>query len=337
LELIDRKQYISDSIDTVYFGGGTPSLLDVKQIDDVLDVILKNYTVSEQAEITLEANPDDLTKEKISLLAQSHVNRLSIGVQSFDQNTLKRMNRRHSAKQIFSSITEAQTFGFENIGIDLIYGLPWLTLQNWKIALNKAKSLNIQHISAYHLTFEQGTVFGNQLNNGAIIALPEDESCMQYNALVEWSEKNNYTQYEISNFAVTGKFSKHNSNYWKQIPYIGVGVSAHSYNGFSRCQNTGLFTEYLKYRQLQGRIYTEEILTDNDIFNEYLLTGLRTVWGINMEIIIEKFGINKAEIIWKSVNKYKKSGHLTIDNQTVKLTTKGFFISDIIISEMFCM
>ncbi len=334
-EINDRKNYLDLPVETIYFGGGTPSLLSAKHVTEIIELINNNFDVVQNPEITFEANPDDLTTRYLKELARTPVNRLSVGIQSLDSYFLKLMNRRHTENQALTCIEQAQRFGFDNISIDIIYGIPWLTTKELLTTLQKIGSLRIQHLSAYHITYEENTVFYTLRNKGYITPISDDESYGQYMSIVEWSTKNNFIHYEISNFGKLGRFSKHNSNYWKQMPYLGVGAAAHSFNIASRRWNVENLHEYLKYKECKGNIYKEEHLTKVDRFNELLLTSLRTSWGVDIEKIRTEFGHERANIIHSIAERYEKSGYITIEQNTAILTDKGFFISDKIISEMF--
>lgn len=331
-EIIERKSYLKEEVKTIYFGGGTPSLLDVIHIEDLLSTIIANYSCAENMEITLEANPDDLSKEKIEQLSQTLVNRLSIGIQSFDKKSLSLMNRRHSSQEAVECVKNAQNTGFDNISIDLIYGMPWLHTKQLNSTLKQIETLSIQHLSAYHLTIEENTVFGLQLEKGTIKNISENKSFEQYMLIAEWAKKNNFIHYEISNFGIEGKFSLHNSNYWKQKTYIGVGPSAHSYNLNSRSWNE---SDIYTYINSEKRMFYEEHLTKNDMFNELLLKSLRTIWGINIDIIKKQFGEEDAKKVWHVLHNYYEQGYAEIRNNTIRLNERGFFISDKIISDMF--
>jgi oxygen-independent coproporphyrinogen-3 oxidase len=334
-EIRDRKEYLNAPVETVYFGGGTPSLLSSKHISEILEVIKENFNLIPNPEITFEANPDDLSTRYLKELARTDVNRLSIGIQSLDSYFLKLMNRRHTEEQALTCVEHAQRFGFDNISIDIIYGIPWLTTKELLTTLQKIGSLRIQHLSAYHITYEENTVFDTLKSRGFITPISDDESYNQYMSVVDWATKNNFIHYEISNFGKLGRFSKHNSNYWKQMSYLGVGAAAHSYNIHSRRWNVGNLHEYLKYKESNGKIFEEEKLSKTDRFNELLLTSLRTSWGIDIEKIREEFGHEKAQIIHSIAERYEKAGYITFEKNTAILTDKGFFIYDNIISDMF--
>ncbi|NLK14760.1 MAG: coproporphyrinogen III oxidase family protein, partial [Bacteroidales bacterium] len=287
------------------------------------------------AEITLEANPDDLNTRYLKELARTSVNRLSIGVQSLNSYYLKLMHRRHNEEQAISSINHARRFGFDNISVDIIYGIPGLTIKELNSTLDKLNRANIQHLSAYHITYEENTVFDNLKNKGLIIPISDNESYEQYMAIIEWAKSNDFIHYEISNFGKKSFFSKHNSNYWDQVPYLGVGAAAHSYNVHSRRWNIDNIHEYVRYAEKGGQIYKEEQLSTTDRYNELLLTSLRTAHGIDLEKVKNEFGEDKAQLILSFAERYEKSGYMVLEENSAILTERGFFISDRIISDMF--
>ena len=336
-ELIDRKTYISNTIDSIYIGGGTPSVLSIDNISAILDTISKHYTLNQSIEITFEANPDDLSTRFLKELARTPINRLSIGIQAFDNYFLKLMNRRHSTEQTINAINQAKRFGFDNISIDLIYGIPGLTEKELRSSLQKINTLNIQHVSAYHITYEENTIFNTLKNKGLLIPISDDESYNQYQIITEWATENNFIHYEISNYGKLGRFSKHNSNYWRQKPYLGIGASAHSFNIESRRWNINNIDEYLQYKSLNGQIYSEEKLSKIDRLNELLLTSLRTSWGVDIEYIKHEYGGEYAQLFLSVAERYEKSGYLIIQDNKALLTEKGFFISDKIISDLFTL
>lgn len=335
-ELFQRKSYLpSKAIDTIYFGGGTPSILTISEISSLLNHINKHYSVSGNPEITLEANPDDITFEYLTGLKAIGINRLSIGVQSFADEDLLWMNRRHSATEAITSIKLAQDAGFNNINLDLIYGLPNLTNDRWKKNLDTFLSLQVPHLSAYHLTVEPKTVLGYYKRIGKMREIDEKDSIAHYSYLVETMKANDYLHYEISNFCTEGNFSKHNTNYWKQGTYIGLGPSAHSCNGYSRQWNTSVNSQYIEAIEKNQSYFEIEQLTENERFNDYLLTHLRTMWGITFEEIRLIFGSLYLRHLDKELKKYTHSTLLTISDETVSLTDEGMFVSDSIISELF--
>jgi len=334
-ELEVRKYYLNEELSTIYFGGGTPSLLTAGQLSEIFDTIYKHYKVDSSVEITLEANPDDLSDRYLKELKQLPINRLSIGAQTFDDSILMALRRRHDEDDIKRSVLKAQNIGFSNISLDIIYCLPNFTVKDLKAELRKIEELNIQHLSAYHLTIEKNTVFYTLLNKRIIKEVDEEESYAQYNTIIEWADRNNFIQYEVSNFGKIGRFSRHNSNYWRRVPYIGVGPSAHSYNGYIRRWNVSDLKEYLRFEELNGKIYQEEILSENDKFNDFILLSLRTSWGIDLDQLKSEFGHEKMQHVVSILKKYIETEHAVITDNIAKLTPEGLFISDKIISEIF--
>ena len=331
-----RKNYLdNETIKTIYFGGGTPSILDIPEINLIISTICNNFKVDDNPEITLEANPDDLSRKYLQeLIGNTLINRLSIGIQSFYDDDLQLMNRRHNSLKSTESVTYARKAGYSNISIDLIYGLPGMTTDKWKSNLMQAFKLNIQHISAYHLTFEPGTEFYRLLNEGILSQLPDDESLKQFEVLIKLAQKNGFIHYEISNFAKEGYYSMHNTNYWKQKKYLGIGPSAHSYNYISRQWNIADNKKYVEGVG-KGNPYTEKEMLDTTMkFNDYLLTLLRTMWGIDLAYIENSFGAKYSDHIAGKSKNFLNAGSITKDGNILKLTKKGKFISDYIISEL---
>lgn len=335
-EIFLRKDYLNERIiSTIYFGGGTPSILSAKQLCEILDLIRTTYTVLSEAEITMEANPDDLSAEYLKEIKSIGINRLSIGIQSFSDKDLIFMGRRHSAMQAIEAVKMSQSVGFENISIDLIYGIPGMSVKQWKENLHQAFQLNVQHLSAYHLTFHKGTQFWKQLAKGAIREIDEDESIIQFETLIEEAKKNDFVHYEISNFALDGFFSKHNTSYWNQTEYLGLGPSAHSYNKATRFWNVSSVKKYLQHidnKSIAGKL---ETLSINDKFNDYLLTRLRTCWGISKNQLLQQFGSKYFQYFEQKIIHYKSLGFIEESNDNVFITKKGLFISDSIIEELF--
>ncbi len=334
-ELSLRKDYLKkQKIKTIYFGGGTPSLLSTDEITQILDKVYNIFPVTENCEITLEANPEDLTDKYIKDLASTPVNRISIGIQTFNDTDLKMLNRRHNATQAIQSIETLKHFGFQNISVDLIYGLPGLLLKDWKKNLSGFLNLEIPHLSAYHLTYEKHTVLGYQLKKKQILPLSETESIDQYKLLCQMMNDHGYLHYEISNFCLPGNISNHNSSYWEDAYYLGLGPAAHSYNGISRQWNQPNLFQYLSGLNKNALPpYEEEILSETNKFNDYILTGLRTAKGINLAKIQNDFP-NFLEDTKKKINKLKSFEDLCLfDGSYLKLTEKGFFVSDKIIED----
>lgn len=288
-ELELRSQYLPDNqIETIYFGGGTPSLLSNEAIQRILAQIHALYNVTENAEITLEANPCDLTAQKTETLRQTGINRLSIGIQSFHPRLLQLMGRRHTAQEARDAVRQAQQHGFDNISIDLIYALPTQTLQEWEEDVQTAMTLNIQHVSTYCLSYESSTPFAQMLQNGLLTPIEDETANSMYESAVGTLQANGFAQYEISNFAKTGFYSRHNSSYWNNTPYIGIGAAAHSYDGQSRQWNIADVQAYTDGVQARNLHYEKEVLTDNDKYNERIMLSLRTANGLDLDSLPEQ-------------------------------------------------
>ncbi len=334
-EIVLRKNYLeNEPVKTIYFGGGTPSVLNEKELNEILSFIKHEFTVHQKAEITFEANPDDLTPDYLQQIYNAGINRLSIGIQSFNDELLKNMNRRHSALQAIESVKNAVKTGIENISIDLIYGLPNLTHSDWEASLEQTFALPVTHLSAYHLTYHKGTNFYKKLKNGTLKETTETESISQFNTLIEITGKNGFEQYEISNFAKNKLYSKHNTSYWTGEKYIGLGPSAHSFNGISRQWNISHTKKYISEIENDRNCFEEEILTENDKFNEYILTRIRTIWGVSLNEIENYFGIEKKRYFLQTISQYKNTGLIVRKNNVFTLSKKGLFISDEIMTNL---
>jgi len=331
-----RESYLStNKIDTIYFGGGTPSVLQVREIEKILNQIHKFFLLEDNAEITLEANPDDLNVTYLNDLKLLGINRLSIGVQSFFDEDLKWMNRRHNAEEAVRSIKISQDRGFNNLNVDLIYGIPNLTNERWSQNLNSIINLHVPHLSAYHLSIEPKTVFGYYKRKGRLKEIGEEESLLHYEILTKTMASNGYLHYEISNFCKDGQIARHNTNYWKLGNYLGVGPSAHSFNGISRQWNIAVNSSYIKSLGKDETCFDMEVLTETDRFNDYLLTGLRTMWGIDRNEIMKAFGVKYLESLEKGLAKFKDTDYFQSDSEKLRLTEQGMFVSDKILSELF--
>ncbi len=332
-----RKNYLPDkTIETIYFGGGTPSLLSEKESFLILEKIYKLYNVSKDAEITFECNPDDLLDDKLRELKRLEVNRLSIGLQSFNEEELVWMNRAHTAKESEFSVKRAQDKGFENITIDLIYGSKFSNITNWKKTLDKAIVLDVKHISSYNLTIEEKTKLGHDLKAKKETAIDDEKSAELFLEMIDRLEKHNFVHYEISNFGKEGYFSIHNSNYWKGKHYIGLGPSAHSFDGMSRQWNVSNNNLYSKRISENKEAYFEkEILTEKERFNEYILTSLRTIWGVELGYLKSNFNDEFVKIFLKQVELFIQTKTIAVNNQTYTLTEKGKLLADKIASELF--
>jgi oxygen-independent coproporphyrinogen-3 oxidase len=334
-EIKERKDYLaSEIIETIYFGGGTPSVLDSQMIDQLMSTIHQNYKLSEFPEITFECNPDDITKDKLMDFKSFGINRLSIGIQSFDDKVLRFMNRAHSAEEAKNAVINAQNFGFENLTLDLIYGVPGSTLSSWGNELLLMDSLNPQHLSAYCLTIEPKTVFGKWSKTGKLTPTEDQESIAQFQFLMDFCADKGFEQYEISNFAKEGLISRHNSAYWLGKKYLGIGPSAHSYNGVERSWNISNNTKYIQLISKNESYSESEILQVNDHFNEYILTRFRTKWGVNLDDLA-LISQDEACQFEKKIQSYLDLNHVQRKKNTFTLTTSGKFIADGIASDLF--
>ena len=340
-EIAMRKNEVEDKVETIYFGGGTPSVLSIEEINFLIDEVYRNYNVIEKPEITLEANPDDLTVLQIRKLANSQINRLSIGIQSFFEDDLQMMNRAHNAVQAKECLQEATKY-FDNITIDLIYGIPNMSDKKWLKNIEIALSFRIPHISAYALTVEPKTALKKLIEKGEI-PKPKDEAVENhFFILVEKLKENGFVHYELSNFGKEDYFSKNNTSYWSGKKYIGIGPSAHSYDGTHRSWNIANNSIYIKEIQNagltdgQGKLPNEkEKLTLSDRYNEYVMTGLRTIWGISLDKIQTDFGYNYYDYLIKISEKLIENGLLENNGQKITVTQKGKFLSDGLASELF--
>lgn len=334
-ELLLRKDELANThIQTIYFGGGTPSLLTLDEIQKLLTVVSENYTVVDNPEITLEANPDDLTDEKIKELAQSPINRLSIGIQSFYDEHLALMNRAHNSTEAKKCLETATKY-FDNITIDLIYGVPNMTMDEWKANLETVFNFGINHISSYALTVEPKTALEKFIRQGKFKDVSEEASLAHFNELVSATEKHGFVHYEISNFGKPNYFSKHNTSYWKGAKYIGIGPSAHSFNTKSRSWNVSNNTLYTKSIEENTLPLTIEELSKDDQYNEYVMTGLRTIWGISMSYIKENFGESYLQHTHKIAKHHLQEYTIQHDVDTIKTTQKGKFLCDGIAADFF--
>ncbi|MDG1913276.1 MAG: radical SAM family heme chaperone HemW [Crocinitomix sp.] len=334
-ELVIRQNYIGDEpVRTIYFGGGTPSVIEIELLNEILQTIRLNYTIDPDCEITLECNPDDLEEEKLIALHKFGVNRLSIGIQSFNNNVLEFMNRAHNSTQAINSVIMAKACGFDNITIDLIYGVPGTTMETWKNQLDLMLELGVPHLSAYCLTIEENTVFGNWQKKGKLKPYEDQESLKQFQYLIDFMEKNGYEQYEISNFARPSFISKHNSAYWLGEKYLGVGPSAHSFNGAKRSWNVANNPKYIQLIKKEEAFNEEETLSLKDQFNEYILTRLRTKWGIALADLTEI----SAEMLADSMPVLMDNiaeGNLVKNGDVYTLTNQGKYIADGISADLF--
>ncbi|KMQ61180.1 coproporphyrinogen III oxidase [Chryseobacterium sp. BLS98] len=332
-----RKDELQNkNLKSLYFGGGTPSILSADEIKGLIDEVQKYFSFDSDIEVTLEANPDDLDKNFLKQLAQSPVNRLSIGTQSFFEEDLKLMNRAHNASEAESSIKRAQDFGFENLSIDLIYGSPTSNLDIWKENLNKTIALKVPHISSYALTVEPKTALENWISKGKIASPREEEQNKEFYYLSDFLKDNGFEHYEVSNFAKPGFYSRHNSAYWKYRDYLGIGPSAHSYNGFDvRSWNVANNQQYIKKLHTGILAKEEEILSQEDQFNEMIMIGLRTIWGVNLDSLKNKFNDKILEHFQSEIKSKIEEGILVIEDNHLKIPEKHWFMADGIASDLF--
>lgn len=333
-EIILRAAYLEGkTIDTIYFGGGTPSILNGPELESLLDEVKVNFQLATYPEITLEANPDDITSEKLIAWRCAGINRLSIGLQSFKEEDLEWMNRAHSKQEGLNCIELAKSEGFQNLTVDLMYGLPALSLEEWEHHIQTVIKMDVPHVSAYCLTIEEKTPLNNMVKNGAIKPASEDTQSDQFLLLLNSLEHNGYAQYEISNFSKPGAESKHNSNYWKGEWYLGVGPSAHSFNGISRSWNIPNNRRYMKGIKFKETISETEELTLENQFNERVLIGLRTIYGVNIQELKTISALPPHFI--EQVSDFEQGGWMKVNGHTLVLTKEGRLRADYIASELF--
>ena len=335
-EIIQRKDYLEgQNVETIYFGGGTPSLIETSDIERILDAVISHFKVERGAEITLEANPDDLIPEKLAALKKAGINRFSIGIQSFRQEDLDFLSRTHSSAQVTQCITDTQKAGFHNLSIDLIYGIPTLTDEGWEENLRKAISFGIPHISAYSLTVENKTPLEHMIRKGKMKPVDENLSLSQYHILTRLMKENGYEHYEVSNFCLPGEYSRHNTAYWQGKHYLGLGPSAHSYNGTSRCWNVANLANYIETVNA-GKVKSEqEILNPTTQLNEYIMTSLRTMWGCDLVEVKRKFGMQIAENLLLDALTFIESKQMIYREGKLVLTPEGRLFADGISSQLF--
>ena len=334
-ELVMRRNYLHDApIDTLYFGGGTPSQLSESDFHSIFNQIEKVYGLEACEEITLEANPDDLTDDYVEMLTTLPFNRISMGIQTFHEPTLQLIGRRHTAQEAIEAVRRCQQHGFTNISIDLIYGLPGETLEQWKEDLLMAFSLKVQHLSAYHLTYEQGTRLWQMLQRKEICEVDEDTSVELFRILCEEMQKAGYEHYEISNFALPNFRSRHNSAYWHEVPYLGCGPGAHSFDGDSREWNVSSLPKYIEALEQGQRNYEQETLDKDTRYNEFIMTRLRTCEGFSLNDLQQRFGQAYHDYCLHLATPYMRQGLLLQKENTLRLSREGIFVSDDIISDL---
>lgn len=332
---LKRNFLSSNKLTTLYFGGGTPSLLSNKDFDLIFAAIHKYYTIDDDTEITVEANPEDLNKDKLLHFKQLGINRLSIGTQSFNDEILHQLNRNHSSKEAINSIVLAKELGFNNLNIDLIYGVPGLTENCWEDTLNTFLSLDISHLSAYSLTLEPKTTLDFLIRNKRYPPLREKDSLVHWKYLLNFIKNNNYEQYEISNFCKNSFYSRHNTNYWKQKEYLGIGPAAHSFNLVSRQWNIAQIEKYIQDIDNNINFNGSELLTKNDAYNEFVMLGLRTKWGFSLKEVKKRFGDNGYNYCLTIISTDSFKKYLLDNTDKVILNEEGLKIADKLASELF--
>lgn len=331
---LQKNYLLNDTIETIYFGGGTPSILETGDINLLLDTITGLHTVATDAEITLEANPDDLDKAKLQSLRQTPVNRFSIGIQSFFDDDLQWMNRVHRANEAEASVKRAQDSGFENITVDLIYGYPLLTEQKWKHNLDKVFELDVPHVSAYSMTVEPKTALASFIRNKKQPAMNEQQSAEQFNLLMDAMQTHGFEHYEISNFCKPGHYSRHNSNYWHGVKYLGIGPSAHSYNGEARQWNIANNAKYIRSIQTNTLPAETEHLTESNRLNEYIMTSLRTIWGLDLDKL-NAIAATSAKVLINEAQPFLEKEWIIKKDNIIYLTQTGKLYADHIAGELF--
>lgn len=330
-----RKSYIADEIvDTIYFGGGTPSQLSVEDFNKIFETIYNTFEVSSDAEITMEANPDDLDISYLDSLQALPFNRLSMGVQSFNDDELKFLKRRHTSKRALDVVNTCKSLGYNNISIDLMYGLPNQTMDIWQRNLDKAISLDIQHISSYHLIYEQGTRLYRLFKMGDVKAVDEELSVEMFSLMIDKLGLAGFEHYEISNFARNGLYSRHNSSYWLGKKYLGLGPAAHSFDGDNRAWNIPSISKYITAIGEHRLPLEIENLDRNTRYNDFILTGMRTMWGVDLIELERLFGTKLKDYCMKNVQRYIDEGFVYKEANVLKLSRNGIFISDGIMSDM---
>lgn len=336
MEMEIRKDELPAKIlDSIYFGGGTPSLMNEKQLHRLFEAIARLFQIAPDAEITLEANPDDLTQEKLKLLRATPVNRLSIGVQSFSDQHLQLMNRAHTAAMALQSIHDAAEAGFTNLTMDLIYGVPGMTIEEWRSNLETAFALPVNHLSCYHLTIEKKTLLNKMVSDGKMVPVHEDESLRQFELLMDLAEAHDFDHYEISNFARKGYYSRHNRAYWNGTPYLGIGPSAHSFNGNERRWNVSSNAAYIASLKRNELPSQGEVLTPQNHYNEYIMTGLRTSTGVDRETILERFGEAVLQDFLIQSSRWMEGGELLQEGSHYFLSRRGKLLADRIAAGFF--
>ncbi len=336
MELDLQKNFLNGMpIETIYLGGGTPSILSARELEKLLKSMDDIYGINPSQEITLEANPDDLSLDKLKCLKSMGINRLSIGIQSFQDETLKSLNRAHNAAQAINSVENARKAGFENLSIDLIFSIPNQKPDSLKKDINQVLRLHPEHVSTYSLTIEEKTVFGNWHKKGIFKPLSDQASADQFDLIISKLEENHYVQYEISNFCRDGHYARHNTSYWKNIPYLGIGPSAHSYDGRHRQANVSNNHTYMKSLASGVVPFERESLSRQDLVNEFILTSLRTIWGCDLADLYRLYQYDLLAHQGEKLSQLSTKGFVEIRDQHIFLTKKGKFVADEIISDLF--
>jgi oxygen-independent coproporphyrinogen III oxidase len=336
-ELQQRATELKNTtVSSIYFGGGTPSLLTSEDLNLIFKTIETYYKIAPSAEITLEANPDDLKNSKIKMLSETQINRLSIGVQSFFEEDLQLMNRAHNANEAVESLKIARQY-FDNISIDLMYGMPQMSVERWRENLKVALGLGIKHMSCYALTVEPKTALEHFIKTSKHPPMNDALAASHFQVLIEDTQKAGLTHYEVCSFGTPEYFSQHNTSYWLGKPYLGVGPSAHSFDGKKRSWNVSNNTTYIKTLAKNQLPLTEEILTPENRFNEYLMTGLRTMWGVSLRNIDKNYGSEFKTQLLENAQKHLNSKMLILENDVLKTTNKGKFLCDGIASDLFIL
>ena len=334
-ELELRKSYLdNEPVETIYFGGGTPSQLSKENFEKIFETIEREYNLGNCEEITLEANPDDLTPEYIKMLSSLPFNRISIGIQTFNEQTLRLLKRRHSAEQAISAVKECRMAGFQNISIDLMYGLPGETPESWEADLEQAVNLNVEHISAYHLIYEEGTPLYEMLQKHKVEEVDEESSVDFFALMIDRLTEAGFQHYEISNFCKPDMYSQHNSSYWTGKKYLGCGPSAHSFNGSTRQWNVSSLDKYIAGIEKGIPDFEIEELNVTTRYNDFVITSLRTMWGLSLNRLEEEFGTEFKQYCLENAQTYLDSGKLEIRDNTLFLSKEGIFISDGIMSDL---
>lgn len=336
-EIVSRNQYLgNEMVETIYFGGGTPSLLSADDIAEIIEILHKNFNIISKPEITLEVNPDTVDKEKLISLKEKGINRISVGIQSFNDDDLRYLDRKHNSKHALQIIDDLKSVDFDKLTLDLIYGIPTLTEEKWNKNLDIFFSTEISHLSAYALTVEPKTILGQKIEKGILQDVNEDATIRHYEILIERTKECEFEHYEISNFAKKGFRSQHNSIYWKDVKYLGLGASAHSYDGNSRQWNVSNLTKYINTDfDTDTDFFERELLTKDDKFNEYVMTSLRTSWGCDINKIASEYGISYANHFLKNVKSYVDKGIMLKNDNSYILTDNGMLLADGIASEIF--